>query len=355
MKTRTILAAIFALCVLAPGVARAGEESGAAAVWKIGTLAPKGAGWARHANEYIIQETIRQTDGKIRPQVFWGGVAGDDEDYLELMREGKLQGAGLSGQGAALACPEFSVVELPFLFTGYPEVDLVRKRFFARFDALFAAYGLKLLYWLDQDFDQMYSAKSPMTRLEDFSGTRFVLWYGPLEENLFEVLDAEWTALNVPDSARALRSGEADSVVGPAQWVLAAQLGPVMRYVNPQPVRYSPVVVVICLDAWKRMPQRYKDIQEKNREGTQERFTADVRRDNQRSLDALLAYGVKEAQWEPEELERFRARATAVYGQMANILYPAELLGEIQGLLAAHRAGAEKAPGPGENPRAPLP
>ncbi len=326
----------FGLTLAGTGVL-AKEPGQKVVVWKIGTLAPKNVGWAKHAEEIIIRENQRASRGVVQPVVYWGGTMGDDEDYLAKMRIGQLDGAGLSGQGAVLACPEFAVVELPFLFSGYEEVDYLRKSMFSRFDQLFAKYGLKLLYWLDQDFDQFYSAKSPMARVEDFKNLRFVLWYGPMEETLFDALDTDWVPLNVPESAMALRTGAVDSCIGPATWMVAAQLAPVIKYVNPVRVRYSPVVIVISSKAWENLPKDQRTIHNQNRESIQDRFVKLVRKDNQRSYDALISYGVKETRMSPKELARFKGRAMDVYSQMSGILYPPGLLKEVRLKLKQYR------------------
>lgn len=338
MKKISLAVLLIALWTLGAGTCPAREPEAGGRVWKIGTLAPDNVGWAKHAKELIVEETIRSTKGAVRPRVYWGGVMGDDEDYLAKMRIGQLDGAGLSGQGAVLACPEFAVLELPFLFSGYDEVDYLRKKMYSRFDGLYARYGLKLLYWLDQDFDQMYSAKSPMAKVEEFKKLRFVLWYGPVEEALLDSLDADWVPLNVPETALALRTGSVNSFIGPSTWMVAAQLGPVVKYVNPARVRYSPVVVVISTESWNNLPGELRKIHEQNRESVQDRFVERVRKDNSRSYEALLAYGVKETRMSGEELLLLKERASEVYGEMSGILFPPALLEEVRAVLKEYRA-----------------
>ncbi|MBI9077728.1 MAG: TRAP transporter substrate-binding protein DctP [Desulfatibacillum sp.] len=329
-----ILCTIILVLILAPG-ALARED---VYHWEIASLAPEGFGWAKHAEEVIVRETTLATQGHLQVKIHWNGVKGDDEDYLRLMQAGELEGAGLSGQGAGLACPEFSVVELPFLFRDYGEVDYVRSRMFDEFDARFAQYGLKLLYWLDQDFDQLYSSISPMATLEDFGQTRFVLWYGPLEDALICTLNAQAVSCNAPEGAAALRQGAANAVMAPAAWMVGAQLQTVMKYVSPVKIRYSPVAVVVTSQTWNDFPEAYRQMYRAEREAITEKFNVLARADNEKCLEALVARGVKRTEMSRENLDLMKKRALTIYPQMTDLAFPRGLLITLEGYLKEYRA-----------------
>ncbi|MFH2098426.1 MAG: TRAP transporter substrate-binding protein DctP, partial [Pseudomonadota bacterium] len=82
--------------------------------WKVATLAPKQVGWALTWQNLVTPWLDRATNSQVVIKVYWGGVMGNDDDYIRKMHIGQLHGAGVTGVGANLACPEFSVVGLPF-------------------------------------------------------------------------------------------------------------------------------------------------------------------------------------------------------------------------------------------------
>ncbi|MFH2098310.1 MAG: TRAP transporter substrate-binding protein DctP, partial [Pseudomonadota bacterium] len=96
-------------------------------LWKMATLAPDSVGWARQIKKIVDPWMDEVTNHELATKVYWGGIMGDDEDYVRKMHIGQLDGAGLSGQGVTLAVPEMAVLELPFLFEGWNEVDYVKK------------------------------------------------------------------------------------------------------------------------------------------------------------------------------------------------------------------------------------
>ncbi len=307
--------------------------------WKVATLAPKGIGWSKQFEDIVLPAVEQGSNGELKLKVYWGGVMGDDEAYIRKMEVGQLHGAGLTAQGATLACPEFAVVELPFLFDSYDEVDYIRDRMQSTFDYYFGLYGFKLTFWIDQDFDQIYSMVSPLANLEDFKKTTFVSWYGPLEQKLFEVLGAGSVPLNVPGIPGALRGGKADSGIAPAVWMVGTQLFTTMKYVNTMKIRYSPAAVLVTTSTWESIPVEYQNSLWAMRADLQRKFVEGVRADNRTSLEAIVNYGVKETRMDPKAYKEIKNKAMEVYQALAGDVYPEELLQELKRYLDSYRRG----------------
>jgi len=298
-------------------------------VWKVGTLTPKGVGWAKQFEKIMLPAIHQATGNTLEVKIYWGGIMGDDEDIIAKMRAGQLQAAGITGQGAVIACPEFAVIELPFLFRGYDEVDCLRQQLFPEFDRLMQQRGFKLLLWLDQDFDQIYSVKWRFNDLVDFKKARFMTWYGVLEEQLLKSLGASPIPVDIPELVPSLRQGVADSLMAPGLWMIATQLYPTVKYMVSLKLRYSPAVVICTLDAWNQLS-------EENRRGIMavsgevtRRFTAATRADNERALAALQQYGIENVDPGPETVDAIRREAVKIWDEQADKLYPRELLDRV--------------------------
>jgi len=306
-------------------------------LWKVGTLTPKGVGWAKQFEQIMLPAIHESTNHTLDVRIYWGGIMGDDEDIIAKMRAGQLQAAGITGQGAVIACPEFAVVELPFLFRGYDEVDYVRKKMWDTFDRLMQKRGFKLLVWLDQDFDQIYSKKYSFRDMADFEKARFLTWYGVLEEDLLKRLGSSPIPVDIPELVPSLRQGVADSLIAPALWMIATQLYPSVEYMVPLKIRYSPAVVISTLDAWNALPEESRQGIQEIVPGVVERFTAATRRDNRKAVNALEEYGIEKVALPPENVARIRKKAQKVWSDQAGQLYPAALLDEVRAHLADFR------------------
>jgi len=91
----------------------------------MGTLAPDGVGWAALIKKIVNPGILKATSGLVNLNWYYGGTMGDDQDIVAKIRNGQLQGGGFSGQGILLACPEMALIELPFMFESYDEVEYI--------------------------------------------------------------------------------------------------------------------------------------------------------------------------------------------------------------------------------------
>ncbi|MBI9076329.1 MAG: TRAP transporter substrate-binding protein DctP [Desulfatibacillum sp.] len=307
--------------------------------YKLATIAPKGVGWAVHY-ENIVLPVIREVVGdEFEIKVFWGGVMGDEEEVIRKMHGGILQGAGFSGQGSTLACPAMSVVELPFLFNNYDEVDYIKKKMTSTFEDLFRENGFFLFAWCDQDFDVIISRDKPFTRLEDFQGTPFMTWYGPLEEKLLTGLGATLAPLDVPEIASAAQAGKFQAAIGPCVFILGAQLHNVVRNINPCQIRYSPSLNVLTNAAWNSVPQSMQKEFYTKRPDAINRFNSRVREDNARTLEALYKYGLQKDEFSRVELKKLKMATRGLWDELAGSLYSRALLDEVLQHLEDYRSG----------------
>ena len=337
MFLRKLLLFLAAFAVIA-SPAIAGEKT-RSFEWKTATLAPDGIGWAKHMNDVIFPEMEKSTSGELKVKVFWGGVMGDEEDYLSKMRIGQLQGAGLSAQGTVMACPELSVMELPFLFNNYYEVDYLRIKMDRFFINTMEDKGLFLIGWIDQDFDQIYSIDKPIKNLDDFKGTRFITWYGPMEEEMLTHLGADIIPVNVPELAATVRQGMADANIGPSVWVVGAQLYRKIKYVNPVKIRYSPATIILTQDAWNELPLEYQQEFYQKRLELGWRYCNLVRLDNKKFLGAMVNYGVKKVEMAPEELKALESKTKEIWEKVNGKLFSEEVYDEVMGHLQDYRDG----------------
>ncbi len=305
--------------------------------WKFATVAPQGVGYANQLTHLILPVVEEVSGGHIKIKVYWGGAMGEDRDIIRKMRFGHLNGAGLTGYGTTLLCPEMAVLELPFLFESYAEVDYLRNKMRPRFEEYMAKSGAFLFGWIDQDFDQIYSSKYKMNRLEDFKKARFLTWFGPLEEDLLKRLGANPIPVSVTRISPTLKEGMADSAICPAIFVVGSQIFTVIKYANPMKIRYSPAVTVIDMNDWKSLPEKYVTKYYDLRDDLESRFNYEMRRDSKKFFIAIQKYGIQEVHTSPEDLEAIKQASRPLWDKLAGHLYPRELLDSVVSTLEEFR------------------
>ncbi len=307
--------------------------------WKTATLAPEGIGWSKQMKGIVFPEIEKMTNGELEIKVYYGGVMGDDGDVIKKMRIGQLNGAGLAAQGTNLLCPEFQVLELPFLFNDFDEVDYIRDKMTKSFDKVFESHGFFLLAWVDQDFDQIYSTKVELAKVADFRKAKFITWYGDVEQDLFQVLGANAVPVGVPEVGASIRSGIADSAIGPALWIVGAQMQSVVRYMNRVKIRYSPATIVVTNKTFQALPAEFQKKYYAMRGPLMKKFTTAVRGDLKKSMEALIKYGIRDVRMSDAELAEMKRVTHKVWIDMTGKVFPKSLLDEVLAHLKDYRAG----------------
>ena len=301
-------------------------------------MAPKSIGWSLRIRNIFMPAFEKATDGKVSIKWYWGGLKGDDNDYIRLMNDGKLDGAALAGHGVTIACPEMSALGLPFLFRNFDEVDYVRKQMLEKFSLLAEQHGYKLLFWGDQDFDQIYTIQDPIQTVNDFKNVTFAGFYDtPIELLLIQRLGTKHLPLKTLDISSTIRQRKANAYIGPALWVVGCQLYTLFRYITPLKIRYSPAALIMTQKAWHKIPKKYqsKINQALNENGRL--FCEKARIDTSRALVAMEKYGLKLIQVSPETQTAMKTLCKPIWYETADKSFPQSILDDVQEHIQAVR------------------
>ncbi|MBF0449526.1 MAG: TRAP transporter substrate-binding protein DctP [Candidatus Magnetomorum sp.] len=305
---------------------------------KMASLAPKNVGWARNIRNIMHPALDRITHGKLKLKWFWGGIMGDDKDYIEKMKSGKLDGAALTSYGMILACPEMAVLELPFLFNNYDEVDYIREKMWKEFDVIAEKNGFKMLIWADQDFDQIYSVNYRMNQWTDFQQAKIIQWNGIVEKKTFEALHLSFVSLRVSEIYPAIQQNIANTYIGPAIWTVGSQLYPIFKHVNPIKLRYSPAGALITLDVWNSLPKHYRDAWEDIRKKEGNLFCHKTRKDSDKAFQAMEKYGMQVSTTDSATIKILKEQSLPLRKQLAGTLYSQAILDELLKHLSEFRS-----------------
>ncbi len=334
---KKIILTVFVFCVLI-NTARADDEK---IVIKLATLGQKGISSMIYLDEVFLPQLTKAAEGRVVFDVYWGGVMGDEEDYIGKMRTGQLQGALVSASGGitAAVCPDLSVLELPFLFNAWAwdEATYVINKIKPHLYREAESRGYKILLILTIDFDQIYSSKQNIETLEDIRKAKFLTWFGPLENRMLRSLGVFPIPVNVPEVVSSMKTGICDMAISPSLWWVGAQLYPDTKYVNPLPFRHVPGVIVLNMDAWNKIPGKDQIAMEALFNKFEKGLQKVIRDNNERAYNAMLKYGIKEVNVTPEEEARFKEATRPVWDELAGKSYSKEILDEVISLLAEYR------------------
>ncbi|MDY6935122.1 MAG: TRAP transporter substrate-binding protein DctP [Spirochaetota bacterium] len=287
---------------------------------------------------YFTQRVMETTNWDMKFVWYGGGIMGDEKDYIEKMKSGQLQGAGIIGPINEVICPGISVLELPFLFDNWDEVIYVRKKMRSRIDKIAEKNKFKVIAMIDVGFEHLYSTKYPLRTPEDFEKSKILTWHGSLEVELLKALGATPVPLSISEIVPSIRAGVVDSCISPSCWWLTTQLYRITKYINPIPIRYDTGLFVVLLKTWNRIPDKYKTAILIIASDVENRLNNEGRQVCTDALQGMIDYGCEEVKMTSEEIELFRIKTKPLWEMVAGRVYSQELLDEVMNHLEMYRA-----------------
>lgn len=330
------LAAVF----VAPTTNQAAEP----VTFKMGTLAPEGSPWLNKWYE-VVEAAEARSPVPTKIVTYPGGVMGDEPDMVRKLKFNQLQMLGVTTSGIAQLMPEILVLNLPFLFNDYKEVDYVVEKLFPRFQSLAEERGLFLMAMLDQGMIQAFSKKQVATA-EEFMSQRVWIWNAdPVAIKLADVLGINSVMLPVPEVLTSLQTGLVDTMFSSTTALVALQWHTQMKYYYNIKLRYDPAAMFTTTKALNQLPaehqETYKQVIKDVTEEYMKPFLTELR-DTEEELGEMLMTegGLKMVEWNEKDVAPVRADALKTWDMMAGEFYPPELLADVKAALAEYRSGA---------------
>lgn len=304
---------------------------------KFATLAPDGSTWMTIMKEFS-SEIEKSTNGQVKFKIYPGGVQGDDKDVLRKMRINQIHSAGFTGVGLGEILPEVRILDSPFLFRNHEEVDYVSGKFFDRFARGFEKKGYILLGWAEVGFVYIYTNK-PVQDAGDLKGVKMWMWEGdPLAEATFKAFDVNAIPLSVTDVMTSLQTGLIDGVYISPLACVGFQWFTKVKYVLDVPLANSNGAVLVSKKIFEKLSPEQQTIV---RDAGKKYFTELVRlsrRDNQKSTEEMLKYGIKiEENEDPAILSKFEEIGKKARRELVGKLYDESLLNEVEAAVLEFR------------------
>lgn len=281
---------------------------------KFATLAPPGSTWMNLLEDW--GKTVKErSQGRIEFKFYPGGVQGDEPDVLKKMRFGQLHGGAFTGYGIGQMYSPARVLELPFLFNNYAEIDHVRAQLMPEFEQGFQNNGYRLLGWMEVGFIHFFS-QQPINTLDDLKQRRIWLWQGDaLGEAMFRSSNLSPVPLSITDVFTSLSTGLIDTVYCTPLASIALQWYTKTRYVTDLPMANGIGGLIVSNRFFDSLPADLQKLLVETGHEAGEKLIAATRSDNAKSLEVLkqegLTFVMNPDQVDPKELTRMRDEAAA--------------------------------------------
>jgi len=320
-------------CLFFIGTAMGAEKS---SVIKLATLAPDGSSWMK-AFQALSSEVMKKTDNKVQFKIYPGGVLGDEKDLLRKMKIGQIQGAALTASGLSSLFAEIDVLQIPFLFQNYEEVDFVLQKMDAFFRKGFEESGYFLLGWSEVGFVYLMS-RIPISSVSDLKKGKVWIWEeSPMAKAIFNEAGVTAIPLSVPDVLIGLQTGLVDVVYTPPTGAIAIQWFTRVNYMTDLPLDYLPGGIIVTKDVFNSIPPTFQNIITEASQRHLDQLKRVTRNDNQEAIKVMMKQGVKMVTPSKDHIEEFKALSDKAIGRIAGPTFSQKLLTEITSLLETYR------------------
>jgi len=259
---------------------------------KFATLATEGSTWLNVMKEYD-QAVRKESGGRLGFKIYAGGVQGDEKDVLRKIRLGQLQGAGITGVGIGEIAKSVRILDSPFLFKSYEEVDSVDEQFHSLFAKSFDDGGFVLIGWAEVGFVYTFT-NSPVSKPADLRGVKMWMWEGdPIAEAMFDVLEVHPIPLSITDVMTSLQTRLIDGVYSPPLACLALQWFTRVKYMLDVPLADAQGAIVVAKNKFDQLPVDLQGILLNEGKIYFAKLTRLSREDNAKAISTLEKNGIQ--------------------------------------------------------------
>lgn len=268
--------------------------------------------------EKFAEIVAAKSGGKIKVNMFPGGVLGGDAPNVSALQGGTLEMVSMNSGILASQVKEFAVYDFPFQFANGKEADAVVDGPFGKMmhDKLLDKGMVGLAYW-ELGFRNMTNSKRPINTVADLAGLKIRVIPNPINLDWVKALDANPTPMAFPEVYAALESKALDGQENPLSVVLANKFFEVQKNLTLTNHQYNPQSVIISKKFWDKLSADEKKLiaDAAIEAGKYQRQVA--REAATTALDTLKKSGMQVTELPPAEMDKLRDRMRPVIAKYA--------------------------------------
>jgi TRAP-type C4-dicarboxylate transport system substrate-binding protein len=341
VKRRILLLPVLCLAVLQCVLPRQGKAQ--EYTIKFATIATDGSTWMNVFKEY--DAAIRkESGGRLGFKIYAGGVQGEDKDVMRKIRLGQIHSAGITGVGTGEISSKLRILDAPFLFQSYDEVDHFHSVMDAELEPEFQNNGFVLLGWAEVGFVYVYT-NTPVRGVADMKGVKMWMWEGDqIAEAAFRALGIKPIPMSVVDVLTSLQTGLINGAYTSPLAALVLSWNTRVKYMMGVPLADASGAVVISRKKFDSLPADLQEILVRNGRKYMADLTRRSREENAASIQTLKKNGI---QWvevtDKKTLQDFQTTGRTARQSLVGKMYDQVFLERVEKILADFRA-ARQAP-----------
>ena len=277
-----------------------------------------------------------KSGGKIKVNLFPGGVLGGDAPVVSALQGGTIEMASMNSGILASQVKDFEVYDFPFMFASSKEADaVVDGPFGKKMHAKLEPKGLVGLTYWELGFRQITNSKRAINKVEDAEGLKLRVIPNAINVDWVKALGANPTPLAFPEVYAALEQKAIDGQENPLTVIAANKFFEVQKYLTLTNHQYNPQSVLISKKFWDTLSADDKKIISDAAVESTAYQRQQARAQAGTALDTVKKGGMQVNELAPAELAKFREKMKPVVDKHGAAI--AETVKELQAELAKAR------------------
>jgi len=305
---------------------------------KFATIAPENSTWTTVMREY--DAAIRkESGGRMGFKIYAGGVQGEDKDVLPKIRLGQLHSAGLTGFGLGRIAPNLRILDSPFLFESYDEVDQLYNQLDAELNKALLDNGFVNLGWAEVGFVYVYT-NTPVKSPADMNGVKMWMWEGdPIAEATFKAFDIQPIPLSIVDVLTSLQTGLINGAYTSPLACIVLQWNTRVKYMMNVPLANASGAVVISKTMYDKLPADVQEVLVRNGRKFMRELTLKSRKENADAIQTLKKTGIQVVEADtPEAMREYNAAGKRARQSLVGKLFDQAFLDRVEKTLGDFRS-----------------
>jgi tripartite ATP-independent periplasmic transporter solute receptor, DctP family len=263
---------------------------------------------------YLFSDLVfEQSEGRIKINVYAGGVLGDEISIIDQLQYGGVDFARVSIMTMGEFVPKMNILQLPYLYEDMEHKwNVLNGEIGQEFMDCLVEYDLISLSWYDAGTRNFYTSQKIVT-LEDLRGKRLRVAKSAFMEMVVSSLGAIPVRMDYSDIYSALEQGKIDGAENNWPSYEATEHYKVARYMLENGHNQIPELQLASRVTWNKLSEEDKILIREcamvSSEYEQELWKAYEKE----SRDRAEAAGVETVELSDEELARFREAVQPVY------------------------------------------
>jgi TRAP-type C4-dicarboxylate transport system substrate-binding protein len=304
---------------------------------KFATLATEGTTWIKVMKDFDAA-VRKESGGRLGFKIYAGGVQGEDKDMMRKVKLGQIHAVGVTGVGIGVISSRLRILDSPFLFRSYDEVDKLHQAMDADFDQEFLKNDYVLLGWAEVGFVYVMT-NTPVRSAADMKGVKMWMWEGDqIAEASFKALGITPIPLSVVDVMTSMQTGMINGAYTSPLAALALQWNTKVKYMMGTPLADAAGAVAISKKFYDKLPADLQNVLMTNGRKYMALLTKQSREDNAAAIVTMQKNGLQVMDIKsPQTLQELEATGKSARQSLVGKLYDQGWLDRVEKIVSEAR------------------